>query len=216
VKILVCFSFAVVCGRWCFLRAKSDIRRQRELNHTFAEAHITDSSVMRSVVPLLCGGIVSAYALRETSTLLMVTCTACVVTGIRASLVDIDTHTIPRKMMLSAIAFMLALLGLASFLVEGVSLVNVLLGGTSSWLLMRLLELVSRGDIGHADVVLSGYFGLFLGSVDLAAIPIALFAGFVVAGVVALVMIATKQMTRHSHLPFGPFLFVGMVVAVLR
>ena len=142
--------------------------------------------------------------------------TACVVTGVRASLVDIDTHTIPRNMMLSAIALMTALLGLASIFVDGVSLRSVVLGGAVSWLFMRLLEFVSRGDIGHADVVLSGYFGLFLGSIDLGGIPVALFTGFVIAGLVALVMMTTKQMSRHSHLPFGPFLFVGMVVAVLR
>lgn len=212
----MCFSFAVVSGRWCFLRALSDIRRQRELNHTFGEAHVTDSLVLRGVVPLMCGGIVSAYALRETSLLMTVAFTACVVTGMRASLVDIDTHTIPREMMMAAIALMTAVLGFAGSLVGGFSYLNVLLGGALSWLFMRLLELVSRGDIGHADVVLSGYFGLFLGSVDLAAIPVAVFTGFVTAGLVALVMIATKQMTRHSHLPFGPFLFVGMVVAVLR
>ena len=81
---------------------------------------------------------------------------------------------------------------------------------------MRVLEFLSRGDIGHADVVLSGYFGLFLGAIDIAAIPITVFVGFVAAGLVALVMIVSKRMSRKSHLPFGPFLFVGMVVAVLR
>ena len=142
--------------------------------------------------------------------------TACVVTGMRASLVDIDTHTIPRKMMLSAIALMTALLGLASLFVDNLSPMNVIFGGTLSWMFMRVLEFLSRGDIGHADVVLSGYFGLVLGAEDLGAIPVAVFTGFVVAGLVALVMMTTKQMTRQSHLPFGPFLFVGMVVAVLR
>ena len=142
--------------------------------------------------------------------------TACVVTGMRASLVDIDTHTIPRKMMLSAIALMTALLGLASLFVDNLSPINVIFGGALSWMFMRALEFLSRGDIGHADVVLSGYFGLFLGAIDIAAIPIAVFVGFVAAGLVALVMIVSKRMSRKSHLPFGPFLFVGMVVAVLR
>ena len=212
----MCFSFAVVSGRWSVLRAMSDIRHQRELNHTFGEAHVVDSNLMRSVVPLVCGVIVSLFALRETSFLMTMVFTVCVATGMRASLVDIDTHTIPRKMMLSAITLMTALLGLSSFLVDGVSFVNVLLGGASSWLCMRFLEFGSGGDIGHADVVLSGYFGLFLGAKDLGAIPVAVFTGFVIAGLVALVMITTRRMTRRSHLPFGPFLFVGMVIAVLR
>jgi leader peptidase (prepilin peptidase)/N-methyltransferase len=81
---------------------------------------------------------------------------------------------------------------------------------------MRLLEMLSRGDLGHADVVLSGYLGLFIGAVGSERLATALFVSFLIAGLVALVMIATKRATRTSHIPFGPFLFVGMVVAVLR
>ena len=212
----MCFSFAVLFGHWCVGRASSDVGRQRALNHTFGEAHVTDSRIVKRATPLLCGGIVSLYASRETSLLMVLIFTACVVTGMRASLVDIDTHTIPRKMMLSAIALMTALLGLASLFVDNLSPMNVIFGGALSWMFMRALEFLSRGDIGHADVVLSGYFGLFLGAIDIAAIPIAVFVGFVAAGLVALVMIVSKRMSRKSHLPFGPFLFVGMVVAVLR
>lgn len=142
--------------------------------------------------------------------------TACVVTGLRVSLVDIDTHTIPRRTMWSAISLLMFLLGVTSVASGRVSATDVVLGGVLAWFSMRVLEFVSRGDIGHADVVLAGYFGLFLGGVNLAAIFIALFAGFAAAGLVALVMIATKKMSRKSHLPFGPFLFVGMVIAVLR
>ena len=212
----MCFSFAIISGLWSVQRAMSDIRHQRELNHTFGEAHATESCVVRSAVPLMCGGIVAAFASHELSLLMVIAFTACVATGMRASLVDIDTHTIPRRMMLLAVLLMLVLLGLASVFVDDVSLVNVLLGGAVSWLVMRGLEFLSRGDIGHGDVVLSGYFGLFLGALNLGLIPVALFVSFVVAGLVALVMIATTRMTRQSHLPFGPFLFVGMVVAVLR
>lgn len=212
----MCFSFAAVCGFWGCRRAVSDVQRQRELNHTFGEAHVTDSRRVIAVLPLLCGGIVAMYASQEKAPLMILAFTACVVTGVRVSLVDIDTHTIPRRMMWTAIALLMLLLGLASLASSHVSYVEVLLGGSASWLLMRLLEFVSRGDIGHADVVLAGYFGLFLGAVDLGAILVVLLAGFSLAGLVALVMIATKQMSRRSHLPFGPFLFVGMVIAVLR
>jgi leader peptidase (prepilin peptidase)/N-methyltransferase len=79
-----------------------------------------------------------------------------------------------------------------------------------------MVELLSRGDIGHADVVLSGYLGLFVGAIGLQLVPLAIFASFFFAGLVAVVMIATKRMTRRSHLPFGPFLVSGMVLAVLR
>jgi leader peptidase (prepilin peptidase)/N-methyltransferase len=132
------------------------------------------------------------------------------------SLVDIDTHSIPQRIMLRASILLLLLLGAAALANSGVDLTEVLMAGTISWSAMRLLEMLSRGDLGHADVVLSGYLGLFIGAVESERLVTALFVSFLIAGLVALVMIAIKSATRTSHIPFGPFLFVGMVVAVLR
>lgn len=139
----------------------------------------------------------------------------CVVTGFRVSLIDIDTHSIPRRVMMRSSAVLCLLLAIAATTHE-VSLLSVGLGALMSWAFMRFIELMSRGDVGHADIVLSGFQGLLLGAVDLQMIPTAFFGAFVSAGLVAVVLMATRRMTRHSHLPLGPFLVLGMVVAVLR
>lgn len=207
---------AVMYGYWACVRARSDVQRQRLIGTVFGEAHVTEHRLTCVVVSLLCGGVVAIFATHHSSGTLIAACVACVATGLRVSLVDIDTHSIPRHVMVKSGGVLLALVTVASWTANSVSLSAVLLGGALSWAFMRMVELLSRGDIGHADVVLSGYLGLFVGAIGLQLVPLAIFASFFFAGLVAVVMIATKRMTRRSHIPFGPFLVSGMVLAVLR
>ena len=210
------FAISLLCGWWAVTRAKKDIRQQRLIGHTFGEAHLSDKVATAWVVPVLCAGIVLLFSLRHESAWVVLAFTACVTTGLRVSLVDIDTHSIPQRIMLRASILLLLLLCAAALANSEVDLAEVLMAGTISWIAMRLLELLSRGDLGHADVVMSGYLGLFIGAVGAERLAIALFVSFLIAGLVALVMISMNRATRTSHIPFGPFLFVGMVVAVLR
>lgn len=207
---------AVVSGWWAVVCAQHDVRRQRQIGHTFGEAHVSDRSFITWLVSVLCGVAVFLFAQRHESSWMVIAFMACSATGFRVSLIDIDTHTIPRRVMLSASVFLIVLLCIASTLTTGIDMVKVFVGGIGSWMFMRFLELVSRGDVGHADVVFAGYLGLFIGAVGYEQVPVAFLVSFLVAGLVALVMIATRNATRSTHLPFGPFLFVGMVVAVLR
>jgi leader peptidase (prepilin peptidase)/N-methyltransferase len=216
VEIAVWVLVAVAAGYWACLRAASDVKRQRRLGHTFGEAHITEHRLTTVVVPALSGGIVALYLAQHESADLLVAFVACTATGLRVSLVDIDTHTIPRRVMVTSIGVLLVLLTIAAFTNSAVSMRSVMIGGIASWLVMRIIEFVSRGDVGHADVVLSGYLGLFVGAKGLRLIPVAFFSAFVSAGLVAVVLMVSKRLTRRSHIPFGPFLVFGMVLAVLR
>ena len=215
-EIAVWVLVAVAAGYWACLRAASDVKRQRRLGHTFGEAHITEHRLTTVVVPALSGGIVALYLAQHESADLLVAFVACTATGLRVSLVDIDTHTIPRRVMVTSIGVLLVLLTIAAFTNSAVSMRSVMIGGIASWLVMRIIEFVSRGDVGHADVVLSGYLGLFVGAKGLRLIPVAFFSAFVSAGLVAVVLMVSKRLTRRSHIPFGPFLVFGMVLAVLR
>jgi len=208
--------FGFVCGHWSCSRARHDIRHQRRIGNTFGEAHLADSRLVNVVVSAMCGGTFLLVSFDATSMWMLLSLMACVATGFRVSLIDIDTHTIPQRIMVKASALLLLMLFIASLTDDAVHLSTAVLGGAVSWCFMRLIEALSRGDLGHADVVFAGYLGLILGARGLHRIPIALLTAFVFAGLVALVMIAMTRATRTSHIPFGPFLFVGMVVAVLR
>jgi leader peptidase (prepilin peptidase) / N-methyltransferase len=68
------------------------------------------------------------------------------------------------------------------------------------------------GAFGLGDVNLLAGMGLMLGgSRALSAVVVAL----LLAGVVLLVLLATRRVSRHSYVPFGPFFIIGALWAVL-
>ncbi|MBI1971500.1 MAG: prepilin peptidase [Candidatus Wildermuthbacteria bacterium] len=72
--------------------------------------------------------------------------------------------------------------------------------------------LVSRGRwLGFGDVKLALLMGLFLGWPN---VLVALFAAVVLGAVAGLALIALKEKTMKSEIPFGPFLVAGTFVAL--
>ena len=68
------------------------------------------------------------------------------------------------------------------------------------------------GAFGLGDVNLLAGMGLMLGgSRALGAVIVAL----LLAGAVLLVLLATRRVSRHSYVPFGPFFIIGALWAVL-
>lgn len=71
---------------------------------------------------------------------------------------------------------------------------------------------VSRGRwLGFGDVKLAFLMGLFLGWPK---ILVALFAGFILGGIIGIGLIATHKKTMKSQVPFGPFLVAGTFIAM--
>ena len=80
--------------------------------------------------------------------------------------------------------------------------------------LYLLIYLVSRGRwIGFGDVKLGIVLGLLLGQWPLALL--ALFLANLFGTLVVLPGMVRGQISRSSHVPFGPFLILGTIVAVL-
>ena len=69
-----------------------------------------------------------------------------------------------------------------------------------------------EGALGFADVKFMVAVGLFTGLIRVA---ITAFAGAMIGGVVVFVLLVTRRVTLKSYVPFGPFLIVGAVWAVL-
>lgn len=77
-----------------------------------------------------------------------------------------------------------------------------------------LLWIVSSGRwIGFGDVKLGLGLGLLLA--DWRYAFIALFAANLIGCIVVMPGLVTKKISRTSHIPFGPFLIVGTIVALL-
>lgn len=77
-----------------------------------------------------------------------------------------------------------------------------------------VLEKVSKGKwIGHGDIKLG--LGLALLIADWRLAFIALFAANLIGCLIVMPAIVTKKLNMKSHIPFGPLLIIGSVVAML-
>jgi leader peptidase (prepilin peptidase) / N-methyltransferase len=153
----------------------------------------------------LCALVVLAKGLDEDALLGV----AMVLLLVPVALIDLDTQIIPNVLMLigAVIAPVIVLLVSPDELVE--HLIAAAAGG--GFFLLAVLA-YPRG-MGVGDIKLAGVLGLFLGRAVGPAIFIALISGTLVG---ALIM-ARKGVAagRKTKVPFGPFLALGGVIALL-
>ncbi len=146
-------------------------------------------------------------------TLALVVFGAWFVTLIVGLATDLDQRVLPDELTLPVIP--LALL-------YAVSGLNPLVGGglvlavAAAVLIPAVLYLPSlpfgAGAFGIGDVKFLAGMGLLLGGEH--ALSATLF-GLLLAGVVLLVLLATRRIGRKSFIPFGPFLIIGALWGVL-
>jgi leader peptidase (prepilin peptidase)/N-methyltransferase len=136
--------------------------------------------------------------------------------SVRLILIDIDTHLLPSSIVYRAIALAIPLLVLAAFNDPTGSIGTMFLGATIMWVLMKTLEVLSRGDLGGGDVRLALLLGLYTGWLSLEHVAIAVVAAFAAAGLFALALVVLRRAGRRTHIAFGPFLIAGALLSVLR
>jgi leader peptidase (prepilin peptidase) / N-methyltransferase len=78
-------------------------------------------------------------------------------------------------------------------------------------LFLFILALIWPGGMGGGDIKLALFMGGVLGTMVIAA----MFLAFLFGAVVGLILIASKLKTRKDHIPFGPYLALGSVLAIL-
>ncbi len=89
---------------------------------------------------------------------------------------------------------------------------NGLIGGAGGFVLFFLIVLISRGGMGFGDVKMAALIGLALGwQLGLVAILI----GIIIGGLAAIVLLILRLKGRKQAIPFGPFLSVGAIAALL-
>lgn len=82
-------------------------------------------------------------------------------------------------------------------------------------LLFALLALVRPGSAGLGDAKLGLSTGAVAGWAGWGVLLGSVFAAFVLAAVYGLVLLAARRASLRSSLPFGPFLLVGCLAAVI-
>ena len=130
--------------------------------------------------------------------------------------IDLEHYIIPNRIVYPTIFVSIPLLVLAAALQdEWTELQHAALGAALAWSFLLIVHLISPRGMGFGDVRLSFLLGLFLGWLDLSHVFLGLFLGFLFGSISGLVLMAMRRRGRKDHIPFGPFLAAGAVVAVL-
>lgn len=132
------------------------------------------------------------------------------------AVIDARTRKIPNRLTYPLIPA-LAVLVVAAALVEGEPgvAVRALAGGLVAFLALLALALVSPRGMGLGDVKLAAFVGLGLGYLGWGHVLLGLVGAFLLGGVVALVLVATRLRRRSDALPFGPYLAAAALVALV-
>lgn len=129
------------------------------------------------------------------------------------SFIDLDLRIIPDKVTLPGIAVGLVVAPLVGLTGFWESLIGILVGGGALYLIGVLGELILRKEsMGGGDVKLAAMLGAFLGW---KIILLALFSAFLVGAVVGVAAMAGKSKDWDHAVPFGPFIALGAVLALL-
>ena len=137
-------------------------------------------------------------------------------TMVLLTLTDLDTKLIPNRILGPATIIASGLLTVGGIISgERFALLWAVVGGTAYFGVMFILALISRGGLGFGDVKMSFLIGIFAGYLSLGHVVVAGVGAFLLGGVVALVLLVTRRSSRKDSIPFGPFMTVASMGAVL-
>lgn len=91
-------------------------------------------------------------------------------------------------------------------------LVSSLIGGAIGFVFLLVPALINPRGMGWGDVKMAGLIGLVTGA---RLVLVALGMGIILGGLVAVVLLVLRIKKRKEVIPFGPFLSLGAIVALL-
>jgi leader peptidase (prepilin peptidase)/N-methyltransferase len=130
--------------------------------------------------------------------------------GARLSIVDFKSHRLPNHLVSWFVAVEILIMGITGWIASDFARLLTALGVAAATMISYvLLYLLSRGSLGMGDVKFAFPLGLCVGWYSADYWLVAIFVSFFIAGLVAVIGLVTKRMTRKSRLAFGPYMFFG-------
>lgn len=136
--------------------------------------------------------------------------------SVTLALIDLDTRTLPNRIVLPSYLVGFVLLGGAALAGgDAAVLIRGVLGLAILWAIYLGLALVYPGGMGFGDVKLAGLLGLFLGYLGWGELIVGGFAAFLLGGAFGVGLLLAKRAGRKSGIPFGPWMLAGAWVGIL-
>jgi len=136
--------------------------------------------------------------------------------GVALAMIDIDVKRLPNAIVLPSYVVGGVLLAAAALL-EGElePLVRAVIGGAALYAFYFLLMLIQPRGMGFGDVKLAGVLGGYLAWLGWGELVVGAFAAFLLGGLAGIVLMVLRRAGRKSHIPFGPWMLLGALIAIL-
>jgi len=126
------------------------------------------------------------------------------------ALIDLDTHTLPNRIVLPAYIVGGVLLAAASIVDgDGDALIRAAIGLAAMFVAYLVMALAYPGGMGLGDVKLAGVLGLYLAWLGWGQLAVGAFSAFLFGGVFSVALLVLRRANRKSGIPFGPWMLVG-------
>ncbi len=136
--------------------------------------------------------------------------------GIALALIDLDTRRLPNSLTLPSYLIGGGLLAAAGVLSGNPRLLlQAAVGMAALYALYFALMTAKPGGMGYGDVKLAGVVGLFLGYLGWGPLIVGAFLAFLFGGLVGAGLLVFGEARRKTRIPFGPYMVLGALVAVL-
>ena len=168
------------------------------------------------LVELACAALFATMALRFGADPVLPAYAYLVAVGLALALIDIDCRRLPDALTLPGYPVLALLLGLGAVLgSDSGSLLRALAGGAAMYAVYFALCFAYPAGMGFGDVKLAGVLGMATGWLGWGAWTVGLFLGFFAGGAFGLLLVLARRGGRKTAVPFGPFMLLGALVAVL-
>lgn len=136
--------------------------------------------------------------------------------GIALALIDLETHTLPNRIVLPAYLVGGALLTAAALLLgEPGRLATAAAGGGILFIAYFAMAWIRPDGMGMGDVKLAGVLGMFLGWLGWGQLAVGAFAAFLLGGLFAIALLIARRAKKRSGIPFGPWMIAGAWVGAI-
>lgn len=166
-------------------------------------------SIKYPVIELITGALFLALYIKFGLTFELIKFVIFISFLIVIGIIDLETTDVYLKTTLSGIVTGIIFIIIGHF--YGLEILTYLYGGLLGGGLISLIILVTHG-MGWGDAEICLLAGVFLG---LKLTLVMLFLSFVLGGIIGVLLIVTKKKSRKDYIPFGPFIALGAIGAVL-
>ncbi len=136
--------------------------------------------------------------------------------GVPLAVIDVRSRRLPDWLTIPAFAGVIALLGAGALAGRQPGhFGQAILGATALAGFYLALMVIRPGGMGLGDVKLAASVGAVLAWASWEALLAGTFLAFALAAVCGLALMAMGRATRGSQLPFGPFLLIGALGAII-